>query len=420
MFTFNMDPKQYGFENPINDVKSGYDFGQGIRKDETLAEVGRRLAAGDRKGGENAAYAGGQIEVGDKVSAQSHVLDEREVQKAMRVTSALGNLALMADGKPESGHWDAAMKMFEAKGIKIPDAYRDPVNGPRMALAEAHSAKELLERAKTKAEIGQTRQQTAASAGAEGRASELHPFKVLEANAALNQPPASFQIVPEGASVMRENKRTGEAAIIHQGQQKQDATAKKAIDEADDFVAQNRSAIQSLQEAIKLNEKSYSGAGANTRAAIVNNVPFLGGTSNSVATRDLDNLVNSQALAALRSTFGGNPTEGERKILLEVAGSVNEIPAVRKKIFDRAMDAAKTRLQFNVQKSRSIRDGSYYQPGGQPGIITPTAPVAPSAPSAPAAAASPQAPQIKNDADYDALPSGTRFVSPDGKTRIKP
>jgi hypothetical protein len=155
-FTFDINPKGYGFSNPIDDVKSGYDFGQGVAKDETLAEVGRRLASGDRKGAENAAYQGGQLDTGMKVNEFGAELDKREVDKAMRITKALGNLALMADGKPESGHWDAAMKMFEARGMKIPDAYRDPVNGPRLALAEANSAKELLERAKTKVEIGMT------------------------------------------------------------------------------------------------------------------------------------------------------------------------------------------------------------------------------------------------------------------------
>ncbi|MCJ2068425.1 hypothetical protein MKK75_06310, partial [Methylobacterium sp. J-030] len=58
------------------------------------------------------------------------------------------------------------------------------------------------------------------------------------------------------------------------------------------------------------------------------------------ATLELDNLVTTNALTNLKSIFGGNPTEGERKILLDVAGSSNLPHALRVKVYQRAIDAA--------------------------------------------------------------------------------
>ena len=68
----------------------------------------------------------------------------------------------------------------------------------------------------------------------------------------------------------------------------------------------------------------------------------------------------------MRATFGGNPTEGERKILLDVAGSVSQPATLRKQIYIRAMQAAQDRLRFNDEKAKALRAGTYYQPGGQP------------------------------------------------------
>lgn len=162
---------------------------------------------------------------------------------------------------------------------------------------------------------------------------------------------------PDGTLVVRK---------VAEGGAKINATTQKAIDEADDFTKQSTNAVGAIKEALRLNSTAYDGVGANARAAIVNNIPGVGGTQSSLATTDLNNLITNQALSALRATFGGNPTEGERKILLEVQGSTNLPAAARKVILDRALQAAQQSLQFNQQKGKALREGKYYQPGGQP------------------------------------------------------
>jgi len=103
----------------------------------------------------------------------------------------------------------------------------------------------------------------------------------------------------------------------------------------------------------------------------------------------------------LKAIFGGNPTEGERAILLDIQGSSSQPDAVRQKIFDRAIQLAQRRLEFNYQKANELRGGQYYktktgnaQDQNQNSGIT--------------------------QQQYDALPSGSVFVAPDGTRRVKP
>jgi hypothetical protein len=189
------------------------------------------------------------------------------------------------------------------------------------------------------------------------------------------------------------------AVTIATGAPRMDATTQKAIDEADDFVLQNTGALNALKQALQLNKTAYSGALAGARAAMVTN------TISTQAARDtelLGNLVTNQALQSLRSTFGGNPTEGERKILLDVAGSVNQTAPVREEIFKRAQKAAEDRLVFNKQKADSLRGGTYYKPGGQPAI--------PPVEGQPGSRTSPAF--VKTPADAASLPPGTYYRTP--------
>jgi hypothetical protein len=89
----------------------------------------------------------------------------------------------------------------------------------------------------------------------------------------------------------------------------------------------------------------------------------LVGDANSVNTQELKNLVTSQALDQLKATFGAMPTEGERKILLEIQGSVTQSREVRKRIFERAKAAVERRVKYNQSKAEGLRSGEYFQEG---------------------------------------------------------
>lgn len=136
------------------------------------------------------------------------------------------------------------------------------------------------------------------------------------------------------------------------------ATDKKAILEADEMVMSNEAVLRALDEAKKVSPKAFGFPGAN----IISTPLSIIGDESSRATQDLDNLVTSQALAGLKSIFGAAPTEGERRILLDIQGSTAKPDAVRQKIYDRAIVAAQKRLEFNKQRSGELRGGDFYKP----------------------------------------------------------
>lgn len=141
---------------------------------------------------------------------------------------------------------------------------------------------------------------------------------------------------------------------------------KEAIRTADDAIVSNRAAIDSLNRAKQLSKQAFAGPGAATRGYVAS---FLNDTSDlgkgGIATENLTNEVMSNALGQLKSIFGGNPTEGERKILLDLQGSVSKPDNVRQAIFDRAVGLAQKRLEFNQQRADALRGNTYYKPKSQ-------------------------------------------------------
>lgn len=150
------------------------------------------------------------------------------------------------------------------------------------------------------------------------------------------------------------------------------ATDKKAILEADEGVLAARTAIDALKSAKGLSPRALGGWGASGRAAVANNLPdilvpdrLVASPQQGEATAELENVVTSQALAQLKSIFGAAPTEGERKILMEIQGSIGQPDNVRQKIYDRGIAMAEKRLAFNEQRARELRGGDFYRNEGQ-------------------------------------------------------
>jgi hypothetical protein len=160
------------------------------------------------------------------------------------------------------------------------------------------------------------------------------------------------------------------------------ATDKKAILEADDAVLANTAVIEQLNSVItpdasgkSLNDKAGSGAFAGFQSFAARNDPvdwISGGNvkmfddTTGQATTELQNIVLGQALSSLKSIFGAAPTEGERKILVDLQASIDKTPAERKAIIERAIRMAKARLKFNEDRAASLRRRSYYKSGGGP------------------------------------------------------
>lgn len=160
-------------------------------------------------------------------------------------------------------------------------------------------------------------------------------------------------------------------------QQPLTASDKKAVLEADEAVMMNENTVNMLNKAKELSKTAL----ANPTAPYVAPIGAMLGNQTAKDTVELNNLTTAQALESLKATFGGAPTEGERKILLDIQGSIGQPDDVRQKIFDRAIAAAKRRLEFNKQRATDLRGGNYYKPADKGG------------PQSPGQMSTPQAPQ---------------------------
>lgn len=144
------------------------------------------------------------------------------------------------------------------------------------------------------------------------------------------------------------------------------AQEQKELFEAEDIVNASKSVLLNLSKAKEINNKAYSGFGAGARRTIARNIPGVSESEGVTTTTEIENLVLSNGLDQLKAIFGGAPTEGERKILLDIQGSINMSPKEREKIWDRAMTAAARRMKSSQEKMDRIRKGGY-------GKVTPEA-----------------------------------------------
>ena len=140
------------------------------------------------------------------------------------------------------------------------------------------------------------------------------------------------------------------------------ATIAKEIFEADEGAQAGQNVIAALDKALEINATAWDGPFADLGSSGA----ALLGNQEAVQTQELKNIVTANALESLKATFGAAPTEGERKILLEVQGSINQPRAVREAIFKRARAAAERRLKFNQERAGALRNDEYFAPGYSP------------------------------------------------------
>lgn len=188
---------------------------------------------------------------------------------------------------------------------------------------------------------------------------------------AMTPPPA-----PVPVSIMLNGKevkidaRTGRVigdAPVGARNRPMSATAQKELIETEEQVQGGQAALELLSQAKKINDSAMGFTGAGAIASAGSILPEAVRPNAVDATQNLDNILQSSALPQLKAIFGGMPTEGERKILLDVQGSSSKPAKVRKDIFARAEKAIQARLKFAEYKAKALRDGSYFSsPGAAP------------------------------------------------------
>jgi hypothetical protein len=186
-------------------------------------------------------------------------------------------------------------------------------------------------------------------------------------NGPTNAPPQQSGAMPQqpGSAPLRIGGYVKSPVPVKLSSQQQ-----KELFEAQDKGMAAKAAMQSLQAGLELlgtddkTPKLISGTGSNIQQLGVRALSTLGfagpATEKALAaTTDYDNLMKTQALEQLKSTFGGNPTEGERTMLMEVQAISSYTPKEQRAIINRAIDQAKRRQEAEYKKSQAILSGSY-------------------------------------------------------------
>lgn len=137
-------------------------------------------------------------------------------------------------------------------------------------------------------------------------------------------------------------------------------------------------AAAALTDALALNDKAYSGAGADVQRF---GARALGLDEGGVtATTQFGALMTGQALESLRATFGGNPTEGERQILLEIQAAPTMNRAERAALIQRAVTMVRQKQAAATSRVNAIQTGQFRMGGEGIAAAPPgTVPVQPTA-----------------------------------------
>lgn len=165
-------------------------------------------------------------------------------------------------------------------------------------------------------------------------------------NARLNtEPNLKAQIKTEEQRVMAETEPQIKAA---------EKTATQSAEQRNIYKNQAVAAaenIPTLKRAIQLQEEIMSGGGANALRKVAN---YLG--VSSADEGELNSLFGQNILGQLKSTFGGNPTEGERLALEQAQASFTQTGKINIRLLNNALKLADLRIRRGKQAAATDKD----------------------------------------------------------------
>lgn len=131
-------------------------------------------------------------------------------------------------------------------------------------------------------------------------------------------------------------------------------TGKASAERRDLFKTQGLAAaenIPTLSRAIDLQDAIVSGGGQNALRKMAN---YLGVSSEDEG--ELNALFGQNILGQLKSTFGGNPTEGEREALAQAQASFNNTGKINSKLLRNALKLAREKVSRGRRAAQADKD----------------------------------------------------------------
>lgn len=128
--------------------------------------------------------------------------------------------------------------------------------------------------------------------------------------------------------------------------------------ETEDTLAATDSAMGDLRKAFKLNPNTFDNSVTDR---VQRKALELAGSKDPKVqdTRELENLLGTQALSQMKAIFGAAPTEGERAILLSLQGIDAKSVEERKRIMTNAYEALARRKAKEKKRLDQIMAGEY-------------------------------------------------------------
>lgn len=138
-----LEPYIPNFGDWANTAKTGYALGDTMHRRDVSVEAGGLAAKGNMRGARDALYRGGEIDDGfkvdDRMKATVKEAKTEALEKAAKMQSMMGNLAMMAD-TPEK--WAKAVDTLQQRGVDV-TKYQD-FGARDMALAETGKVADFL------------------------------------------------------------------------------------------------------------------------------------------------------------------------------------------------------------------------------------------------------------------------------------
>lgn len=148
------------------------------------------------------------------------------------------------------------------------------------------------------------------------------------------------------------------------------ATDKKAIFEAEDALPALQGTVENLNRALQLNDKTFTGMGAGTRAWLGSGlhdlaVPdFFADKKGSDATTEWQKIMGPEALQNMASTLKGATTDFELRKFIDMLGDPSTPVKVRASVIQRLQTLAQRKIEIQNARVRDLRGGQYFKPGG--------------------------------------------------------
>jgi hypothetical protein len=133
---------------------------------------------------------------------------------------------------------------------------------------------------------------------------------------------------------------------------------RKAIRDDEDAMFAARATIKNMNTALGFIDQAFTNTAAD-QAQYKKLKQTNPNDPRVKATEELENLIGLNVVGSLKTTFGGNPTEGERRALQELGGLGTANKEVRRAIIKRATKALEEAADYRSARISKIESGGY-------------------------------------------------------------